>query len=200
MGHGRIEIRECYHSDEIAALPRVKEFARAKSIAMVRSTRIIGETRTAQVRSYISSLEMDAEKLTHAVRTHGSVENSLHWTLDMSFREDDSRMREGFSAENFAMMRRMALSIMKRDVHSKRSLKGRRRICSYPPCVRIVVARNSWNSEGDIEMRYSDEFRRRVVAEVLPPKRRTARIQLVDCISGSSDGDGVVRRSGPSLV
>jgi hypothetical protein len=49
----------------------------------------------------------------------------------MSFREDDSRMREGYSAENFAMMRRMALSIMKRDTHSKRSLKGRRRICSY---------------------------------------------------------------------
>jgi predicted transposase YbfD/YdcC len=130
-GHGRIEVRECYHSDEIAALPRVKEFAGAKSIAMVRSTRIIGEKRTTQVRYYISSLEMDAEKLAHAVRTHWSVENGLHWTLDMSFREDDSRMREGYSAENFAMMRRMALSLMKRDIHSKRSLRGRRRACSY---------------------------------------------------------------------
>ena len=98
---------------------------------MVRSTRIIAEKRTTQVRYYISSLEMDAEKLAHAVRTHWSVENGLHWTLDMSFREDESRMREGYSAENFAMMRRMALSIMKRDVHSKRSLKGRRRICAY---------------------------------------------------------------------
>lgn len=130
-GHGRIEIRECYQSDEIAALPRVKEFAGAQSIAMVRSTRIIGEKRTSEVRYFISSLEMDAEKLAHAVRAHWSVENSLHWTLDMSFREDDSRMREGYSAENFAIMRRMALSIMKRDTHSKRSLKGRRRICSY---------------------------------------------------------------------
>jgi predicted transposase YbfD/YdcC len=130
-GHGRIEIRECYHSDEIAALPRVKEFAGAKSIAMVRSTRIIGEKRTSETRYFISSLEMDAQKLAHAVRAHWSVENSLHWTLDMSFREDESRMRDGYSAENFAMMRRMALSIMKRDVHSKRSLKGRRRICSY---------------------------------------------------------------------
>ena len=130
-GHGRIEIRECYHSDEISALPRVKEFAGAQSIAMVRSTRIIGEERTTQVRYYISSLEMDVEKLAHAVRTHWSVENGLHWTLDMSFREDDSRMRKGYSAENFAMMRRMALSIMKRDIHSERSLKGRRRTCSY---------------------------------------------------------------------
>ena len=130
-GHGRIEIRECYHSNEIAALPRVKEFAGAKSIAMVRSTRIIGDKRSSEVRYYISSLEMDAKRIAHAVRAHWSVENSLHWTLDMSFREDDSRMREGYSAENFAMMRRMALSIMKRDTHSKRSLEGRRRICSY---------------------------------------------------------------------
>ena len=130
-GHGRVEIRECYHSDEIAALPRVKQFAGAKSIAMVRGTRIIGEKRTTQLRYFISSIEMDAERLAHAVRTHWSVENGLHWTLDMSFREEDSRMREGHSAENFAMMRRMALSIMKRDTHSKRSLKGRRRMCSY---------------------------------------------------------------------
>jgi len=130
-GHGRVEIRECYHSDEIAALPRAKQFAGAKSIAMVRVTRIIGEKRISQVRYFISSIEMDAQRLAHAVRTHWSVENGLHWTLDMSFREDDSRMREGYSAENFAMMRRMALSIMKRDTHSKRSLKGRRRICSY---------------------------------------------------------------------
>jgi predicted transposase YbfD/YdcC len=130
-GHGRVEVRECYHSDEIAALPRVKEFPAAKSIAMVRSTRTIGEKETSQVRYFISSLEMDAERLAHAVRSHWSVENGLHWTLDMSFREDDSRMREGYSAENFAIMRRMALSVMKRDTHSKRSLKGRRKICSY---------------------------------------------------------------------
>jgi predicted transposase YbfD/YdcC len=130
-GHGRIEKREYYHSNEIAALPRVKQFAGAKSIGMVRSTRIIAEQRSTTTRYYVSSLEMDAQKLAHAVRSHWSVENNLHWTLDMTFREDDSRMRSGYSAENFAMMRRMALSIMKRDTHSKRSLKGRRRICSY---------------------------------------------------------------------
>ena len=147
-GHGRIEIRECYHSDEIAALPRVKEFAGAKSIAMVRATRIIGEKRTTEARYYISSLEMDAQKLAHAVRTHWSIENTLHWTLDMSFREDDSRMRQGYSAENFAMMRRMALSIMKRDIHSKRSLKGRRRICSYhDPYLEALL----FNSDQTIE-------------------------------------------------
>ena len=130
-GHGRIEKREYYHSDEIATLPRVKEFSGGRSIGMVRSTRTIGETSSTQVRYYICSTEMDAQTFANAVRSHWGVENSLHWTLDMSFREDDCRMRTGHSAENFAMMRRMALSIMKRDLHSKRSLKGRRRTCSY---------------------------------------------------------------------
>ena len=100
-------------------------------IGKVRSKRIIAEKESTQVRYYISSLSMDAEKFAHAVRSHWSVENNLHWTLDMSFREDDSRMRTGYSAENFAMMRRLALSLMKRDTTSKKSLKRRRKICGY---------------------------------------------------------------------
>ena len=130
-GHGRIEVREYYQSDEIAALPRVKEFYGAQSIGMVRSKRIIGQKETTQVRHYISSLPMNVEQFAHAVRSHWSIENNVHWTLDMSFREDDSRMRSGYSAENFAMMRRMALSLMKRDTTSKKSLKRRRKICGY---------------------------------------------------------------------
>ncbi|WP_319559470.1 ISAs1 family transposase [Marispirochaeta sp.] len=96
---------------------------------MVKATRIIGTKKSTECRYYISSLAMNAKRFAHAVRSHWSVENTLHWTLDMTFREDDSRMREGYSAENFAMMRRLALSLMKRDKNSKRSLKRRRRIC-----------------------------------------------------------------------
>lgn len=130
-GHGRIEIREYYHTDEIAWSERIKEFPGAQSFGMVRSTRIIGEKQTTVTRYYISSLAMNAKQFGHAVRTHWSVENNLHWTLDMTFREDDSRMREGYSGENFAMMRRIALSLAKRDTTSKRSLKRRRKICGY---------------------------------------------------------------------
>lgn len=130
-GHGRLEIRQYYHTDEIAALPRVKEFAGATSIGMVRATRQTNGKRTTSVRYYISSLPMDAQRFAHAVRSHWSVENSLHWTLDMSLREDDSRMRSGYSAENFAMLRRFAIGLMRRDTTSKRSLKGRRRRCGY---------------------------------------------------------------------
>ena len=130
-GHGRIEIREYYHCDVVAWLPELAAFAGVRSIGMVKATREIGEKRSTERRYYLSSLPMDAKRFAHAVRTHWSVENGLHWTLDMTFREDDSRMRTGYSAENFAMMRRIALSLVKRDTTSKRSLKRRRKICGY---------------------------------------------------------------------
>ncbi len=93
---------------------------------------------------------MDAKKFGHAVRTHWSVENTLHWSLDMTFREDDSRMRTGYSAENFAMMRRIALSLVKRDTQSKRSLKRRRKICGYD---NAYLERLLFNSDTEIARR-----------------------------------------------
>jgi predicted transposase YbfD/YdcC len=149
-GHGRIEIREYYHTDEIAWSQRIKDFAGARSFGMVRSTRIKGDKRTTETRYYISSLPMNAEQFGHAVRTHWSVENNLHWTLDMTFREDDSRMRTGYSAENFAMMRRIALSLVKRDTQSKRSLKRRRKICGYD---NTYLERLLFNSDTEIARR-----------------------------------------------
>jgi len=149
-GHGRIEIREYYHTDEIAWSTRIKDFPGAQSFGMVKSTRIIGDKQTTETRYYISSLPMNAEQFGHAVRTHWSVENNLHWTLDMTFREDDSRMRTGYSAENFAMMRRIALSLVKRDTQSKRSLKRRRKICGYD---NTYLERLLFNSDSEIARR-----------------------------------------------
>jgi len=149
-GHGRIEIREYYHTDEIAWSVRSKDFPGAQSLGMVRSTRIIGEKRSTETRYYISSLAMNAKQFGHAVRTHWSVENNLHWTLDMTFREDDSRMRSGYSAENFAMMRRIALTLVKRDTQSKRSLKRRRKICGYD---NTYLERLLFNSDTEIARR-----------------------------------------------
>ena len=149
-GHGRIEIREYFHTDEIAWSERIKDFPGARSFGMVKSTRIIGEKRTSETRYYISSLAMNAGQFGHAVRTHWSVENNLHWTLDMTFREDDSRMRTGYSGQNFAMMRRIALSLVKRDTHSKRSLKRRRKICGYDDS---YLERLLFNSDTEIARR-----------------------------------------------
>ena len=96
---------------------------------MVHSTRIIGEKRASERRYYNSSLPIDARRFGHAVRQQWGIENALHWTLNMTVREDDARMREAYSAQNSAMMRQIALTLAKRDGKSKRSLRRRRRIC-----------------------------------------------------------------------
>ena len=130
--HGRIEIRECVCSKEIDWLkPYLEGWLGVKSIAMVKATRIIGEQESQESRYYLSSLEPHATLLSKAVRAHWGVENSVHWVLDAVFREDESRMRTGNSPENYAILRRMALNLVRRDVSSKRSLKGRRKICGW---------------------------------------------------------------------
>ena len=130
--HGRIEIRECVCSEEIEWLkPYVEGWPKVRTIAMVKATRIIGKKETDECRYYVSSLAPNAELISKAVRAHWGVENSVHWVLDMVFREDESRMRMGNSPENFAILRRMALNLVRRDASSKRSLKGRRKICGW---------------------------------------------------------------------
>lgn len=130
--HGRIEIRECVCSEEIDWLkPYLKDWPKVRSIAMVKATRIIGDQESQERRYYVSSLAPHAELLSKAVRAHWGVENSVHWVLDMVFREDESRMRTGNSPENFGILRRIALNLVRRDINSKKSLKGRRKICGW---------------------------------------------------------------------
>lgn len=128
--HGRIEKR-IYRT--ITEIDFIREFTKKKwpglkSIAMVESTReskLTGE-KTTEKRYYLSSLSGNAKEIGDAIRGHWGVENSLHWNLDISFREDDSRMRKGNSAENFALIRRLALSLLKRDTKTKLGIKNKR--------------------------------------------------------------------------
>lgn len=78
-------------------------------------------------RYFISSLESDAKLLLHTVRTLWGIENKVHWVLDIAFREDDCRIRKGNGAENFAVLRHIALNLLRREKSSKGSLKGRRK-------------------------------------------------------------------------
>ena len=79
------------------------------------------------MRYYISSLPGDdAKQLLAAVRTHWHIENRLHWVLDVTFREDDSRVRKGNAAQNMAVLRHMALNLLKQEQSTKRSLRGKR--------------------------------------------------------------------------
>ena len=131
-GHGRIEIREAMISEEIDWLKsELKGFVDVKSIGMVKARRIVGEKESEETRYFISSLPAEAQKFAQAVRYHWRWENSLHWVLDMVFREDESRMREGHSPENFSILRRIALNLVRRDGGSKFSMKARRKACGW---------------------------------------------------------------------
>ena len=79
-----------------------------------------------EVRYYISSLAPDAKRLAESIRTHWSIENSLHWVLDVAFREDESRIRTGNAPTNFTVLRHIALSALNQEKNAKIGLKNKR--------------------------------------------------------------------------
>jgi predicted transposase YbfD/YdcC len=130
-GHGRIESRVCY----AVPLPDYlkdfgKEWADLKSLACIISSRDINNVVTQETRYYISSLEANAPKINHAIRCHWHVENSLHWVMDVTFKEDDSRIRRGVAAENMSVMRHLALNLIRKESESKFSVPRKRRKAS----------------------------------------------------------------------
>jgi len=86
----------------------------------------VGQERQTETRYYISSLPGNVERLLEAVRNHWHIENRLHWVLDVTFREDDCRIRTGNAAQNMAVLRHMALNLLKQEQSTRRSLRGKR--------------------------------------------------------------------------
>jgi predicted transposase YbfD/YdcC len=128
-GHGRIETRECWataHPEYLNALYKPEQWTGLQTAIMIRAERRIGEKRETETRYYLSSLPGNAEQLMDAVRDHWHVENRLHWVLDVTFREDDSRIRTGDAAQNMAVLRHMALNLLKQEQSTKRSIRGKR--------------------------------------------------------------------------
>ena len=128
-GHGRIETREYYLCTDPDFLKLHGEWRDLRGVGMMKSRIIQGETTTEETHYYISSLE-DVREFSVAARSHWGVENSLHWCLDVTFREDHSRMRKDNTAENFAVVRHIVLNILKR-MDDKLSVARRRRRCCY---------------------------------------------------------------------
>jgi predicted transposase YbfD/YdcC len=129
-GHGRVEIRQCWSTsdpDYLDYIATLADWQGLQSIAMVQSERRLGDEKTVKRRYFISSLKSDAKLLLHAVRTHWEIENKVHWVLDIAFREDDCRIRKGNGAQNFAVLRQIALNLLRRERTSKGSLKARRK-------------------------------------------------------------------------
>lgn len=125
-GHGRIEIRTCWATSNIEWLQAKPDWKDLKSIVMVESIRRIREKETSEKRFFISSLPADSKLLLHAVRSHWSIENTLHWTLDMVFREDESRIRNRNAAQVMALFRRLAINLL-RVIPEKESIGIKRR-------------------------------------------------------------------------
>jgi predicted transposase YbfD/YdcC len=121
-GHGRIDIRECWSTSNSAYLSLIRgleNWIGLHSITMIINTRIIGDKETKQVRYYISSLPSNAEKILRSVRKHWSIENKLHWVLDVALNEDHSRVRKDQAPENLAVLRHIALNLLKQEKTAK---------------------------------------------------------------------------------
>lgn len=125
--HGRIDQRKYWITDHLEWLEQRTYWKNLKSIVMVQATRTIqGQTQQAEPRFYLTSLPPVAKTFAKALRGHWGIENGCHWVLDVGFREDESRVRVGHAAENFALLRRIALNLLKQEATSKVGIKAKR--------------------------------------------------------------------------
>lgn len=126
-GHGRIESRRCWVGyDAIPNIDGSENWKGLQTVVMVESERTVKEKTTIEHRYYISSAENTAKSLLSASREHWGIETSLHWRLDIAFREDESRIRKGNGAENFAILRHVALNLLNKEDTAKLGMKNKR--------------------------------------------------------------------------
>lgn len=125
-GHGREETRRCWCLGAVKDLIDAEKWSQLTSIVKVESWRTLEDQTSREVRYYISSLAPDAELLATAIRTHWQVENSLHWVLDVAFREDDCRIRTDHAPENFTLLRHLALSALNQEQTAKLGIQNKR--------------------------------------------------------------------------
>lgn len=123
--HGRIETRR-YWTVSSDWIPDRALWKNLSAIVMVQRERYVNGTTSMETSYYLTSLKSDAECVARAVRGHWGIENSLHWVLDIAFREDESRIRKDHAPANFAIIRHMALNLLRRETLVKRSIKTKR--------------------------------------------------------------------------
>ncbi len=127
-GHGRVEQRRCSVIADLSLVEKAAEWASLQGLVRIESQRYhkaTGKTER-EIRYYITSLKPDAVRLNRAIRQHWGIENKLHWALDVSFGEDLDRKRAGHAAQNFSLLNRIALNLLKQDKTCKLGIKGKR--------------------------------------------------------------------------
>ncbi len=127
-GHGRVERRKCSVMADLDLIEKTSEWASLQALVRIESERYHKATGkiVRETRYYITSLSPDAARLNSVIRQHWGIENKLHWVLDVAFGEDLDRKRAGHAAQNFSILNRIALNLLKRDKSSTRRIKGNR--------------------------------------------------------------------------
>ena len=125
-GHGRIETRRYWTMGNTEHLIGAEKWRDLRSIGMVESQRTVNGVTSTERRYYLLSLENDVHKFAESVRNHWSIENQLHWVLDVGFKEDASQCCRGYSAENLAVIRHIGLNLLSKDKKTKVGVKAKR--------------------------------------------------------------------------
>jgi len=132
--HGRLVRRRVFASTDAAALEALSGWPGLRTVLAVESIRSVNSAPTkveSEIRYFLSSCPDSPAVLGQAIRSHWAVENALHWVLDVTFREDDSRVRDRTAARNLALLRKIALNIVGRDQTSKASVRARRKKAAW---------------------------------------------------------------------
>jgi len=134
-GHGRVERRRCTVVGDLTLLDKPGDWKGLRSLVRIEAERFhkaSGKTER-ETRYYIASLAPDAARLNQLIRQHWGIENKLHWVLDVAFGEDLSRKRAGNAAQNFSLLNRIALNLLKQETSLKRGIKGKRLKAAWDP-------------------------------------------------------------------
>jgi predicted transposase YbfD/YdcC len=131
-GHGRVEERQIWATSQIGWFAEKGKWRNLRSLIRVRAKRTVNGETSQEYRYYISSLPADgASRLLELIRGHWGVENCLHWSLDINFREDDCRIRQGHAAENYSRLNRIALNLLKAQTTLKVGIKSKRLLAGW---------------------------------------------------------------------
>ncbi len=134
-GHHRREVRQIWvlPVSQLAGLYQQQQWAGLQSVVMVYRKRYLWNQQTEETQFFLTSLPCDAQRIGRAIRLHWGIENQLHWVLDVTFSEDDSRIRRGNGPENFTLLRRMAISALNQETSSRRSIRQKAKLASMNP-------------------------------------------------------------------